>query len=139
MISRITVITYLLLPTYCMIVSFDCFFLRYSFFLVAKVDSPYSLGMFVFDVYFPAQYPNVPPLVTFMTTGGGQVRFNPNLYVDGKVCLSLLGLTYSSDKSQRWTDQSSLAQILLSMQSQIFGVKEPYFNEGSGKCDSLAR
>jgi ubiquitin-protein ligase len=109
------------------------------YFLVAKVDSPYSLGMFVFDVFFPAQYPNVPPLVTFMTTGGGQVRFNPNLYVDGKVCLSLLGLTYSSDKSQRWTDQSSLAQILLSMQSQIFGVKEPYFNEGSGKCDSLAR
>jgi ubiquitin-protein ligase len=69
-----------------------------------------------------------------MTTGGGQVRFNPNLYVDGKVCLSLLGLTFATDESQRWnSESSSLAQILLSMQSQIFGVKEPYFNEGSGK------
>ena len=69
-----------------------------------------------------------------MTTGGGQVRFNPNLYVDGKVCLSLLGLTFATDESQRWnSESSSFAQILLSMQSQIFGVKEPYFNEGSGK------
>ena len=68
-----------------------------------------------------------------MTTGGGQVRFNPNLYVDGKVCLSLLGLTYAQGESQRWNpQQSSLAQVLLSMQAQIFGVKEPYFNEGSG-------
>lgn len=27
----------------------------------------------------------------FLTTGGGSVRFNPNLYNCGKVCLSLLG------------------------------------------------
>jgi hypothetical protein len=98
-----------------------------------QVDTPYAHGIFVFDVYFPPNYPQVPPLVTFMTTGGGQVRFNPNLYIDGKVCLSLLGLTYAQDESQRWNpDQSSLGQILLSMQSQIFGVEEPYFNEGSG-------
>lgn len=29
--------------------------------------------------------------MTFLTTGGGRVRFNPNLYNCGKVCLSLLG------------------------------------------------
>lgn len=29
--------------------------------------------------------------VQFLTTGGGRVRFNPNLYDCGKVCLSLLG------------------------------------------------
>ena len=76
---------------------------------------------------------SVPPLVTFMTTGGGQVRFSVNLYNDGKVCLSLLGLTYAGDKSQRWDPQkSSLAQVLLSMQTQIFGVEEPFYNEGSG-------
>ena len=75
----------------------------------------------------------MPPLVTFMTTGGGQVRFSVNLYNDGKVCLSLLGLTFAGDESQRWNPQkSSLAQVLLSMQTQIFGVKEPFFNEGSG-------
>ncbi len=32
-----------------------------------------------------------PAQVQFLTTGGGTVRFNPNLYNCGKVCLSLLG------------------------------------------------
>ena len=32
-----------------------------------------------------------PAQVQFLTTGGGTVRFNPNLYHCGKVCLSLLG------------------------------------------------
>ena len=32
--------------------------------------------------------------VNFQTTGGGSVRFNPNLYNCGKVCLSLLGIVY---------------------------------------------
>merc|ERR1712232_842803 len=72
-------------------------------------------------------------LVTFMTTGGGQVRFSINLYNDGKVCLSLLGTAVAGDKSQRWDPQrSSLAQLLLSLQTQILGVKEPLFNDGAG-------
>jgi ubiquitin-protein ligase len=97
------------------------------------VDTPYAHGLFEFDVYFPPTYPQVPPLVTFMTTGGGRVRFNPNLYVDGKVCISLLGVTTASDESQRWNPElSSLAQLMISIQSQILGVKEPYFNEGNG-------
>jgi len=32
-------------------------------------DTPYSLGLFVFDIFFPAMFPASPPLVTFMTTG----------------------------------------------------------------------
>ena len=36
-------------------------------------------------------HPQVSPLVNLQTTGDGMVRFNPNLYSDGKVCLSLLG------------------------------------------------
>lgn len=32
-----------------------------------------------------------------MTTGGGVVRFNPNLYQNGKVCLSILGWVNESD------------------------------------------
>lgn len=53
--------------------------------------TPYSDGLFEFDCFIPLQYPNTPPLMTLRTTGGGRVRFNPNLYNDGKVCLSLLG------------------------------------------------
>lgn len=101
--------------------------------VTGPIDTPYAFGIFVFDVFFPPDYPTVPPLMTFLTTGGGQVRFSPNLYVDGKVCLSLLGLTFAQDDSQRWNSkQSSLAQILLSLQTQVLGVSEPYFQEGSG-------
>lgn len=53
--------------------------------IVGPEDTPYSTGMFVFDIYFPPQYPNVPPQVNLQTTGGATVRFNPNLYNCGKV------------------------------------------------------
>ena len=45
----------------------------------------YAQGCFMFDIFFPDAYPNVSPLVDFITTGNGRVRFNPNLYADGKV------------------------------------------------------
>lgn len=52
--------------------------------------SPYKNGIFEFDVFFPSDYPNVPMQMNLMTTGNRSVRFNPNLYDDGKVCLSIL-------------------------------------------------
>ena len=42
-------------------------------------ETPYSNGLFLFDSYFPDQYPTVPPMFNLQTTGGGSVRFNPNL------------------------------------------------------------
>ena len=47
--------------------------------------TPYEGGCFVFDLFFPQQYPAVPPLMHFDTNGQGRVRMNPNLYADGKV------------------------------------------------------
>ena len=37
-------------------------------------------GAFLFDLLLPPDYPRSPPRVQFLTTGGGRVRFNPNLY-----------------------------------------------------------
>ena len=48
-------------------------------------DTPYANGCFEFDVLFPETYPQSPMLVNLMTTGHRTVRFNPNLYNDGKV------------------------------------------------------
>lgn len=53
--------------------------------------TPYANGLFEFDCFMPVEYPSTPPLVNLQTTGGGLVRFNPNLYNCGNVCLSLLG------------------------------------------------
>lgn len=53
------------------------------------------------------------------------MRFNPNLYNCGKVCLSLLG-TWAGPG---WEPQTStILQVLVSIQSLIL-VPDPYFNE----------
>lgn len=93
------------------------------------VDTPYSLALFVFDIFLPADYPNVPPLVLLTTTGQGRVRFNPNLYNDGKVCLSLLGTWHGDAGQQKWSpERSNIYQVLVGIQSDIM-VPEPYYNE----------
>lgn len=59
--------------------------------IIGPAGSPYENGVFEFDILCPPNYPDAPPSVLLITTGGGKVRFNPNLYNCGKVCLSLLG------------------------------------------------
>eukprot|EP00775_Hariotina_reticulata_P008949 gene8949-9125_t len=93
--------------------------------LLPHPDTPYGAGAFVFDMLLPLEYPDKPPLVHFMTTGGGSVRFNPNLYNCGKVCLSLLG-TWSGPSWQPGV--STIMQVLVSLQSMVF-VDDPYYNE----------
>ena len=59
--------------------------------IAGPTGTPYAGGLFEFDCFIPLEYPHKPPLMHLRTTGGGSVRFNPNLYNNGKVCLSLLG------------------------------------------------
>jgi baculoviral IAP repeat-containing protein 6 len=101
--------------------------------------TPYANGCFLFDIGM-ADYPNKAPSVKFLTTGHGRVRFNPNLYNNGKVCLSLLG-TWSGPGWQ--ANKSTLLQVLVSIQGLIL-VPDPFFNEpgfekGRGKPDSIKR
>jgi len=93
-------------------------------------ETPYALGLFEFHVFIPPDYPNVPPLVNLQTTGNGMVRFNPNLYSDGKVCLSLLGTWHGEGwvAPSASSTGSTILQVLVSIQSIIM-VSKPYFNE----------
>ena len=93
--------------------------------IIGPPDTPYENGCFEFDIFLPNSYPEESPKVLLVTTGGGRVRFNPNLYADGKVCLSLLGTW----QGPGWIPkESTLLQVLMSIQSLIL-VKDPYFNE----------
>jgi len=84
--------------------------------IIGPSGTPYENGLFEFDVFCDANFPNRPPLVQFKTTGGGTVGFNPNLYVDGKVCLSLLGTW----QGEPWVpSESTLLQIVISIQAMI--------------------
>ena len=99
-----------------------------SFIIVGPKDTPYHNGLFEFNAYFPDNYPSVVPKVLIKTTDNGQVRFNPNLYGCGKVCLSLLG-TWAGQKGESWIPEiSTFFQVIISIQSLIL-VDEPYFNE----------
>ncbi|EEB91238.1 hypothetical protein MPER_10436 [Moniliophthora perniciosa FA553] len=87
--------------------------------------TPYYNGCYLFDIFLGPSYNQSPPSVKYMTTNGGKFRFNPNLYADGKVCLSLLG-TWSGPG---WVSgKSTLLQVLISIQSMIL-CEEPYLNE----------
>ena len=69
--------------------------------IMGAAGTPYAHGAFVFDLFFPNNYPQSPPKCLLTTTGGGTVRFNPNLYNTGNVCLSLLG-TWSGFQTETW-------------------------------------
>ena len=91
--------------------------------ITGPFDTPYEGGFFYFVVRCPYDYPNSPPLVKLMSTGGGRVRFNPNLYQNGKVCLSILGTW----PGPGWSPAQSVSSVLLSIQSLL--SERPYHNE----------
>jgi len=99
--------------------------------ITGPVDTPYQDGCLIFDLLLPSNYPDTYPQMNFKNHGG--MRFNPNLYDTGKVCLSLLG-TWHTDAGQggeSWNkDISTLSQLFKSIQSLIL-VDHPYFNEPS--------
>ena len=104
--------------------------------IFATHNTPYDSGCFQFDICLPPTYPKKPPLVNIMTTGNGTVRFSPNLYSNGKVCLSLLGTWRGDNVSQNWSPKTSnIWQVLVSIQSCILGSEFPYFDEPG--CENL--
>ncbi|KAG2328235.1 hypothetical protein Bca52824_010963 [Brassica carinata] len=93
--------------------------------IVGAEGTPYHDGLFFFDIHFPDTYPSVPPIVHYHSGG---LRINPNLYNCGKVCLSLLG-TWNGNTREKWLPQeSTVLQLLVSIQALILNQK-PYFNE----------
>ena len=97
--------------------------------IVGAPGTPYHDGLFFFDVAFPSDYPTRPPMVQYRSHG---LRLNPNLYANGRVCLSLLN-TWTGKKNERWNPaESTVLQVLVSIQALVLNEK-PYFNEpGTG-------
>ena len=94
--------------------------------IIGPPDSPYEFGFFEFNLQFPSQYPTKSPYVRAITTNNGQTRFNPNIYADGKVCLSILG-TWHGEAGETWSTAQGLESVLVSIQSLM--SCNPYENE----------
>lgn len=90
--------------------------------IIGPKDTPYENGYYFFRLCFPSDYPLNPPKVIFYTQGE-HIRFNPNLYTTGKVCLSILG-TWPGPS---WSSSCSLISVLLSLQTLL--NENPIHNE----------
>jgi ubiquitin-protein ligase len=76
-------------------------------------DSVFHNGVFVFDIIIPDNYPFNPPKVTFLTGGVVGGRMHPNLYQEGKVCLSILN-TWGSNE---WSPLLTLEKIMITVKA----------------------
>ena len=90
--------------------------------IIGPSDTPYFGGNYFFEFNYPSDYPHSPPKVTYCTNGNN-IRFNPNLYVCGKVCVSLLN-TWRGDQ---WTSCQSISTVLLTLCTLL--SKDPLLNE----------
>ncbi|KAK9282443.1 hypothetical protein L1049_005361 [Liquidambar formosana] len=93
--------------------------------IVGPTNTPYSNGLFFFDILLPNSYPAQPPKLFYYSHG---LDVNPSLYPNGKVCLNLLN-TGDGHKEEKWNPrQSTILEVLVSVQGLILNA-EPYLNE----------
>jgi len=90
--------------------------------IIGPENTPYFGGYYFFSFTFPETYPYLPPIVKYCTNGQN-VRFNPNLYTNGKVCVSIL----NTWEGEQWTSCETIRSVLLHM----FGLftATPLLNE----------
>jgi ubiquitin-conjugating enzyme E2 Z len=90
--------------------------------IIGPQDTPYAYGNFLFKFIFPNDYPHNPPQVIYCTNDG-KMRFNPNLYTNGKVCVSVL----NTWRGEQWTGCQTISSILLTLCSLL--NENPLTNE----------
>lgn len=100
----------------------DNIFKIYAMILSSK-DTPYTHGYWFFEITIGPNYPFEPPVFKFRTLNSN-VRFNPNLYTDGKVCLSVIN-TWSGDG---WKPEMTICSVLRCIQSMVL-IENPLINE----------
>lgn len=88
-------------------------------FIEGPKDTFYENGVFQLLMKFPVDYPMVPPVVTFTSE-----FWHPNVYTDGKVCISILHPPGHDEMSgelpeERWLPTQTVTTILLSIISLL--------------------
>tara|TARA_B100001287_G_C22622166_1_gene500663 strand:+ start:491 stop:1207 length:717 start_codon:yes stop_codon:yes gene_type:complete len=90
--------------------------------IIGPDDCIYRGGAYFFEFNFPYDYPLRPPHVTYHTNDGN-TRFNPNLYRNGKVCISIL----NTWKGEQWTSCQTIRSVLMTLVTLFHN--EPITNE----------
>jgi ubiquitin-protein ligase len=101
-------------------------------------DTPYEDCPMLYKVTVSLTYPFDPPVVEFLTYDG-VTRFHPNMYIEKKVCLSILH-TWSGP---RWASTMRISTVLVTLQSLLDKDPlrhEPGYDVGKDdKCKSYAK
>ena len=101
--------------------------------ILGPSDTPYDKGFYFFKFEYPENYPMQPPIAKYCTQGilpvansksYFNVRFNPNLYVCGKVCLSMLN-TWSGPG---WVPTNTISNVMIAIQALVLN-DDPLRNE----------
>lgn len=98
--------------------------------IIGPDNTPYEGGFYIFKIDLPNNYPFNPPKFTFLTSCDS-VRFHPNLYVNGYVCLSILN-TWGKNE---WSPCNTLTAILSTIQSIMNNnpiINEPNYENENG-------
>merc|ERR1711871_276074 len=82
--------------------------------IIGPSNTPYQYGFYFFKFEFTDNYPHEPPKLTYYTQGDN-VRFHPNLYRSGKVCVSIL----NTWKGEQWSSCQTISSILLTLISLL--------------------
>ena len=90
--------------------------------IIGPSETPYFGGNYFFEITYPTDYPHSPPKVKYCTNGN-EIRFNPNLYKCGKVCVSLL----NTWRGEQWTSCQSISTVLLTLCTLL--CNNPLLNE----------
>ena len=90
--------------------------------IIGPEDTPYFGGNYLFEINYPTNYPYSPPKVTYCTNGDN-IRFNPNLYKCGKVCISIL----NTWQGEQWSSCQTISTLLLTLCTLL--CNNPLLNE----------
>ncbi|KAK7749997.1 hypothetical protein SLS62_008106 [Diatrype stigma] len=101
--------------------------LEFEAYVVGPDDTLYQHKLIKLHFEIPENYPMVPPKVTFLQHSGH--RIHPNLYVEGKVCLSILG-TWAGEP---WAFGMNCNTVLITIRSLL--DNEPYKHEPGREDD----
>jgi ubiquitin-conjugating enzyme E2 Z len=88
--------------------------------IIGPDNTPYAHIPFVFIVTVPDTYPFDPPSISYLSFTTNKIH--PNLYINGKVCLSIIGTYIGPDslKTNReygWNPVMTLSSLAYSIQS----------------------